>query len=110
MDITDDQLQQIKMHLRVDDGEEDALIKAYALAAISYVESYCDGKLVETLSIPVEGQPAPREILFNSGLWAAILLMVGHWYSNREAVNIGNITSEIPLGVESILFLQRRWR
>jgi len=110
MDITDDQFQQIKMHLRVDDSEEDVLIRAYALAAISYVESYCDGKLVETLSISVEGQPAPREILFNSGLWAAILLMVGHWYSNREAVNIGNITSEIPLGVESILFLQRRWR
>jgi len=31
------------------------------------------------------------------------LLLVGHWYSNREAVNIGNITSEVPLAVEALL-------
>lgn len=36
-------------------------------------------------------------------LKAALLLLVGHWFENREAVNIGNISSEVPLGVEALL-------
>ena len=38
---------------------------------------------------------------------AAIKLLVGHWYENRETVNIGNITSELPLTVKNILSLDR---
>lgn len=34
----------------------------------------------------------------------AILLMVGHWYSNREAVTLGQIATEIPLAARSLLF------
>jgi uncharacterized phiE125 gp8 family phage protein len=33
----------------------------------------------------------------------AMLLLIGHWYENREAVNIGNITSELPKGVDALL-------
>lgn len=33
---------------------------------------------------------------------AAVLLLTGHWYANREAVNIGNITTEVPMTVESL--------
>ena len=33
----------------------------------------------------------------------AILLLTGHYFANREAVNIGNITSELPWGVEALL-------
>ncbi len=33
----------------------------------------------------------------------AILLLIGHWYANREAVNVGNITSEVPLAVASLI-------
>jgi uncharacterized phiE125 gp8 family phage protein len=33
----------------------------------------------------------------------AMLLLMGHWYENREAVNIGNITSELPKGVDALL-------
>lgn len=34
---------------------------------------------------------------------AAMLLMIGHWYANREAINVGNIVSELPLGAMSLL-------
>lgn len=34
----------------------------------------------------------------------AILLLVGHWYENREAVNVGNIVSELPFAVDALLF------
>lgn len=33
----------------------------------------------------------------------AILMLLGHWYENRETVNIGNITSELPLSVEAVI-------
>lgn len=33
----------------------------------------------------------------------AMLLLIGHWYENREAVNIGNITSSLPFTVDALL-------
>ncbi len=109
MEISAEQMAQIKTHLRVDSDAEDSLIAAYASAAVDYVEKFCDGTLVESLTPPVEGEMPPREILFTSGIWAAMLLLIGHWYANREAVNVGNITSELPLGVEALLMQHRRW-
>lgn len=38
----------------------------------------------------------------------AILLLVGHWYENREAVNIGNITTALPFAVDALLAPYRR--
>lgn len=33
----------------------------------------------------------------------AMLLLIGHWYENREAINVGNIVSDVPLTIESLL-------
>jgi uncharacterized phiE125 gp8 family phage protein len=33
----------------------------------------------------------------------AALLLVAHWYQNREAVNVGNITTELPLAVDMLI-------
>ena len=109
MEISAEQMALIKTHLRVDSDAEDSLIAAYASAAVNYVEKFCDGTLVESLTPPVAGEMPPREILFTSGIWAAMLLLIGHWYANREAVNVGIITSELPLGVEALLMQHRRW-
>lgn len=38
----------------------------------------------------------------------AILLLVGHWYANREPVNVGNITSLLPMTVDALLSPFRR--
>ncbi len=109
MEISAEQMALIKTHLRVDNDAEDSLITAYTAAAVDYVEKFCDGSLVESLSPPPEDKEPPREVLFTPGIWAAMLLLIGHWYANREAVNVGNITSELPLGVEALLFRHRRW-
>lgn len=37
------------------------------------------------------------------GLTGAMLLMIGHWYSNREAVNVGNIVTPVPLSATDLL-------
>ena len=33
----------------------------------------------------------------------AVLLLIGQWFRNRSAVNVGNIVSSLPNGVESLL-------
>lgn len=38
----------------------------------------------------------------------AMLLLVGHWYAVREAVNVGNIVSPIPFAVDALLAPYRR--
>ena len=37
----------------------------------------------------------------------AMLLLIGHWYESREAVIIGTISAELPMGVNSLLWLNR---
>ncbi len=39
----------------------------------------------------------------------AVLLLVGHWFANREAVTVGNIVSNVPLTVEALLSPFRSW-
>jgi len=59
-------------------------------------------------------RPDAVEIEFTAGYGAdpttipleirqALLLLMGHWYENRETVNIGNITSELPFAAEALL-------
>lgn len=46
-----------------------------------------------------DGVPAPIK--------HAILLVMGHLYENREAINIGNIVSEIPMTAQALLSTYR---
>lgn len=39
----------------------------------------------------------------------AIKLLVGHWYRNREGVNVGNIVTTMPLAVEALTAPYRVW-
>ncbi|MDX0897438.1 phage gp6-like head-tail connector protein [Sinorhizobium medicae] len=43
------------------------------------------------------------------GIKHAILLMVGHWYENREDVSDGNLV-EMPLASKALLMPHRNWR
>lgn len=40
----------------------------------------------------------------------AVLLLAANWFANREAVNVGNITSKMPYGVDDLLWPYRRIR
>jgi uncharacterized phiE125 gp8 family phage protein len=37
----------------------------------------------------------------------AMLLLIGHWYENRESVIVGSITSELPMAVSALMFPYR---
>ncbi|HFS7074847.1 head-tail connector protein, partial [Enterobacter hormaechei] len=41
--------------------------------------------------------------LLNDDVKAAMLLLIGHWYANRESVVIGETVSQVPLAVEALL-------
>lgn len=39
----------------------------------------------------------------------AILLLVGHWYENREAVAVGHTVIQLPMTVDALLWPYRVW-
>lgn len=96
-------LARVKLHLKVDGDEEDSLITGYFEAAKSHVAMHCDRELVE-------GKPAgPEQMGFTPDVEQAVLLLVGHWYANREAVVTGTISTAVPLAVDRLLWPRKRF-
>lgn len=88
----------IKLHLRVDDDTEDGLIELYAESALAWALWYCDNPTLEAIDS------------FPASFKAALLLLIGHSYANREAVVTGTIASTLPMAVESLLWSSRSFR
>ena len=85
----------IKKHLRVDSTDEDDLIELYAESALAWALWYCDNPLLVTVAdIPASFK-------------AALLLLIGHAYTNREAVVVGTAADVLPMGVVPLLWSSR---
>ena len=95
-------MERVKLHLKVDGEEEDALIAGYFEAAKSHVSMHCDRELVD--ATPVE----PDQMGLTPDVEQAILLLVGHWYANRESGVVGLVASELPLSTQA-LWRPHRW-
>lgn len=93
----------VKQHLRVEFDDEDLLIQGYIDSALAHVEQHCDRKIV---LVDPEG---PDQMLLTKDIEQAVLLLVGHWYANREAVVVGSITSAMPLAVERLLWYRKQF-
>ncbi|SDO72583.1 Phage gp6-like head-tail connector protein [Halomonas shengliensis] len=101
--------------LEPDDTDEDALLETYATAAQRLVENQTGRTLYATEGeIPVDaetGEPTDEHALvLDDDLTTAMLLLIGHWFENREAVVIGTITSELPLAVEALIAPYRHYQ
>jgi len=94
-------LAEVKTHLRVgSDNSEDALITTYITAAREYVESY-QNRVYLSSDEAVEAETM-------TGIEkAACLLLIGHWYENRQAVVLGTPPSEVPFAVKALLDIRR---
>lgn len=74
-------------------------------------------RLVRGASWPShDGNPDTVRVRYVAGFYPvpaavgqAILLLVGQWFRNRSAVNVGNIVNVIPNGVEALLSPYRRF-
>lgn len=93
-----------KAHLRVDHTEEDVLISSYIKAAIDAAESFCRRPLLPGTYQSDDGEFEVEDV--PESIKIAVLLLVGHYYANREAVTFGT-PSKIPFGVESLLWPYR---
>ena len=96
-------LAHVKLHLKLDGDEEDLLVTGYFEAAKSHVAMHCDRELVEA---EPEG---PEQMGFTPDVEQAVLLLVGHWYANREAVVSGVTSTTVPLAVDRLLWYRKRF-
>ncbi|WP_202444710.1 head-tail connector protein [Schauerella aestuarii] len=93
----------VKQHLRVDHDSEDLLIEVYISAAKAFVAQHCNCEIVE------EGIPGPEQMGYTTDVQQAVLLLVGHWYANRETVVVGAAPTAVPLAVTSLLWTRKRF-
>ncbi|WP_374446964.1 head-tail connector protein [Providencia sp.] len=97
-------LELVKAHCNIDADftDDDKLLTIYTGSAVKYVENYTRRKLYENESS--EGyQDDTEPLLLSDDVKNAMLLLIGQWYENREATNIGNITSTLPFATEALL-------
>ncbi|ENM8055589.1 MULTISPECIES: head-tail connector protein [Klebsiella] len=94
----------VKEHCRVDSDftGDDALLNLYTGAAARYVETWTRRKLYESEESPGYAEDADS-ILPGGDVKAAMLLLIGHWYANRETVSVGQTVAEVPFAVEALL-------
>lgn len=92
-------LSQLKLYLRVDHNEEDELLLQLLDTAFAIVEKQIRRQLSE---YNVAGGEIPKPIQH------AAMLLVGHWYENREATSERKL-EEVPLAVSYLLTPYKRF-
>lgn len=88
----------VKQHCRIEPDflEDDNLLNTYIRAAVRFVEGQTDRKLYA--SDAEEGFARDEDaLLLDADISAAMLLMIGYWYVNREADPVLPQTAEALL-------------
>lgn len=95
-------LEQVKAQCRIDadDDTENDLLKIYIGAAFKTVENYLNRPLSEMA--PAEDAP-PTMLQVTDDIRLAMLLVIAHWYENREPVISATVVRELPLSYRSLL-------
>lgn len=97
-----------KLHLRVDVDDEDALIGLYIGAAETAACDFLNRNVYGTQA-DLDAADEPEEampMVINPAVRAAILLILGHLYANREDV-VSTAANKLPMGAHSLLYPHR---
>lgn len=98
-------LQKVKQNLILDHAADDALLKGYITAAVSYAESYQHipaGSYTETPMPPTTEQ--------------AVIMLASHFYESRDGSTGGFFADNVQAGqqvwatVNLLLRLDREWK
>ena len=83
-------VEDLKAHLRVTLGDDDALIEVKIAAAEDWIGQFVGKPLAEFDPLPESLKEAVRQL-------------VAHWYNQREAVLIGVSAENVPLSVFDLM-------
>lgn len=96
----------VKNHLRVDHADEDALIQTYTDAAFSAFTDWTNRALYAVgATLP---DPPLNAMIITKSIEQGALLLVGHWYANRESAVVGTGAAEVPMATKA-LWAPHRW-
>lgn len=96
----------VKAHLRVRHSLEDAYISVLVEAAAQAFNDQTNRVLVDpAASLP---DPLGNALQPTKAIQQGMLLLIGHWYVNREDVVIGTIATALPKATE-FLWKPYRW-
>lgn len=102
-------MEQARHHCRTD-PEDDSQLTLYVSAAEQAAEDFLNRRVyadADALAAAVlDASAGDDPIVVNDAIRAAVLLMAGHLYRNREAVTEGAM-HEMPLGARSLLWPHR---
>jgi hypothetical protein len=97
-----------KEQLNITTSDDDALLVRLVQAAQNWLERQLGYTLLSRYPIDVSDPQLPVSTI-PPALDHAVLLLVGHFYANREASVIGVVAGELPLGVCDIVNDYRDW-
>lgn len=93
-------IEAVKYQCRIEHDEEDLLIDGYIKSAYDHVSAWLNRSLHD-YDVPADDKDG---LVINASINQACLMLVAHWYANREAVanNMVNL-AVMPLGVQALL-------
>lgn len=94
-----------KAHLNVTTDIDDNLITRLISASQSWLEAQLGYKISE--KYPPAGSPAVSTV--PADLEQGQLMLIAHWYANREASVVSVSAQEMPLGLPDIVMNYRNW-
>lgn len=98
----------VKKHLRVDAAEEDTIIAAYQAAAENIIVEYLDRDVYAVGDSPTSTDLYAMTL--EPSITAAILLLIGDLYANRETDPKIPGDAVLPRPVRALLAPWRVWR
>lgn len=96
--------EQVKHHCNIepDFTEDDNWIENSIKAAARYVETWTRRRLYEKADDPLY-MADPDALIYGEDVEMAMLMLIAHWYTNRETVSTGSTTSALAFSTEALL-------
>lgn len=88
------------------DTSEDRFLEHLRDVALAHIENYTNRKLYLTGTMPdptTHPDEAEVALEFKPNIKHAALLLIGHWYENRENMVVGTTVNNIKIGFESLV-------
>lgn len=89
-------IEDAKAHINIVGDADDVLIAGKIDAAEAFIDRWLAEPMADMDAVPAD-------------LKQAVLMLVAHFYENREATLVGISADEVPLGVWDIINQHREW-